>query len=255
MDERGPVRRTVAQRRSLEHVAHRPWPRQPGRWLVGQSWEDLLFAHWPVDAAILRPLVPAPLELETFEGTAWAAVVAFAMRGVRFAWCPPVPGTSAFAEVNLRTYVSHGGRPGVFFLTLEAHNPVALLLGRRAYALPYRRAEVRLERTGAGIAFRSERARGGSAVFAAGYAPRGRPANPAPGTRDHWFTERYCFYTVGRDGALRRTEVHHGPWSLAPAEAEIGVNTLGEAYGLDLSDSPLVHFSRAQDVVAWPPRR
>jgi len=215
-----------------------------------------LFAHWPVDASVLRPLVPAQLELEAFGDTTWVGVVGFTMRGVRLSWCPPVPGTSDFAEVNLRTYVTHGGRPGVFFLTLEAHNPVALLLGRHAYGLPYRRANLSLRPSGTGVSFRSERNRsqGRAAVFAAHYSPCGHPHAPATGTRDHWFTERYCFYTVGRDRAVRRTEVHHEPWSLQPAEAEISANTLGEPYGIDLSAAPLLHFSRSQDVVAWPPR-
>jgi len=197
--------------------------------------------------------VPAPLEPDLFDGRAFVGVVPFRMQTVRFAWCPPVVGTSSFAEINVRTYVTHQGRPGIFFLSLDVHNLVALEIGRRAFGLPYLRARVSLRTAGESVRFRSARV-GRRAAFAAEYEPTGPPRAPAAGSLEHWLTERYCFYTSGSAGTARRTEVHHPPWPLQPAAADIAESSLLEAHAINVSSAPLLHFSRSQDVVAWPPR-
>lgn len=216
----GPARRALAQHRSLGAAAHRPWPLPSGSWVIGQSWNELLFAHWPLDADAARRLVPAPLEPDLFDGCAFVGVVPFRMQTVRFAWCPPVVGTSSFAEINVRTYVTHGGRPGIFFLSLDVNNLVALEIGRRAFGLPYLRAGVSLRTAGESVRFRSERV-GRRAAFAAEYEPTGPPRAAVPGSLEHWLTERYCFYTLAGGRPARRTEVHHAPWPLQPAAAEV----------------------------------
>jgi len=129
------------------------------------------------------------------------------MQTVRFARCPPVVGTSSFAELNVRTYVTHRGRPGIFFLSLDVHNPVALEIGRRAYGLPYLRARVSLHTVGASVRFRSERVGRRRVAFAAEYQPTGPARAPEPGSLEHWLTERYCFYTLGGGRLARRTEI------------------------------------------------
>jgi uncharacterized protein YqjF (DUF2071 family) len=235
----GPARRALAQRRGLAETAHRPWPVPEGRWVIGQSWNHLLFAHWPIGAEAVRRLVPEPLVPDLYEGHAYVGVVPFRMETVRFAWCPPVAGTSSFAELNVRTYVTYGGKPGVLFVSLDVGNVVALEIGRRGFGLPYFRGDVRLEREGERVNFRAGR-QGHRGTFAAEYGPAGPPREPQPGTLEHWLTERYCFYTV-RGGNAWRTEVHHPPWQLQPAESNL--------------DAPIQHFSRAQDVVAWNARR
>ena len=73
----------------LDRIAHRPWPLPSGPWIMAQSWHDLLFAHWAVDVAMLRPHIPAKLEVDTFDGQAWLGVVPFSMTGVRLRWTPP----------------------------------------------------------------------------------------------------------------------------------------------------------------------
>ena len=178
------------------------------------------------------------------------------MRTVRLAWCPPVAGTSSFAEINVRTYVVDGDRPGIFFLALDAGNPIAVSLGRRLHGLPYLHAHVALERQSDAIAFHSSRDEPGwpTATFAATYRPAGVARRALPGALEHWLTERYCFYTATRDRGLLRTEVHHQPWPLQPATADIEVNSLAAPHEIELAGTPLLHFSRAQDVVAWAAR-
>jgi uncharacterized protein len=244
------------QRRSVAKTAHRPWPLPAGHWMVAQSWLDLAFLHWPIPDTELRRLVPAELELDTFEGQCWIGIVPFRMATVRCAWCPPVPGTSAFPEVNVRTYVVRGGKPGVFFLSLDAGNRIAIGIGRRVFGLPYVRSDIELRASGERVSFRSERTHPAApaAAFAATYRADG-PGGLAPaGTLEHWLTERYCFYAASRDAGVRRTDVHHLPWELQPAILDLQRNSLLNPFGLGpLAGEPLVHYSAAQHVVAWTP--
>ena len=102
-----------------------------------QVWHDLLFAHWQVNPDNLRPLVPAPLELDIYDGRAWVAVTPFHMSDVRMRALPPIPGMSAFPELNVRTYVKFGGVPGVFFFSLDAASRSAVIGARAAFFLLY----------------------------------------------------------------------------------------------------------------------
>ena len=104
----------------LNSTAHRPWPIPGGRWIMLQTWLDLLFAHWPIDPQLMRALVPPQLPLDTFEGNCWLAVTPFHMSGIRVRGLPALPGLSRFAELNVRTYVTLDGKPGVFFFSLDA---------------------------------------------------------------------------------------------------------------------------------------
>ena len=106
-------------------------------WVLAMQWHDLLFMHWPMAPAALRPLVPPPLELDTRDGTAWIGVVPFRMQGVHPHLMPNLPWISAFAELNVRTYVTIGGKPGVWFFSLDAANPLAVRAARLGFRLPY----------------------------------------------------------------------------------------------------------------------
>jgi uncharacterized protein YqjF (DUF2071 family) len=221
---------------------------------MAQTWRDLLFAHWPVAAEALRPLVPAALELDMFDRRAWVGVVPFRMTGIRARWLPPVPWLSAFAELNVRTYVTFGGKPGVNFFSLDAANPVAVATARRWFHLPYVNAAMSCREDGDAVQYSSRRTRRGTS--AAELRARYRPAGPVTlaerGSLAHWLTERYCLYTVDRQGRTMRGEIHHPPWPLQAAEADISVNTMASAAGITLpSEPPVLHFARRIDVVVW----
>jgi hypothetical protein len=220
-----------------------------------QTWEHLLFAHWPLPKQTLRPLVPASLTLETFEGHAWLGVTPFVVGTLRPRAAPGLLGL-AFPELNVRTYVTHDDRPGVFFFSLDAGSALAVAGARAAYSLPYFRAEFSVVHERGVVSYRCRRVHRGAppAEFHATYAPTGLPAPAAPGTLAHWLTERYCLYAVTRRGRLRRAEIHHAPWPLQPAGAEIHVNTLTRGLGFDLPRAPtLLHFAERLDVHVWPP--
>jgi uncharacterized protein YqjF (DUF2071 family) len=235
----------------LREVSHRPWPMPRRPWIMTQTWHDLLLAHWRIDAAALRERVPAQLDLDLFDGSAWLGIVAFEMTNVAPRGVPALPWLSAFPEINVRTYVRAGGRAGVYFLSLDAGNALAAAAARIAFHLPYHAASMRVEREGGFVRYRSRR-RSGGAVFEAQYAPEGEPALPDAGSLACFLAERYCLFTVDRGGRARRVDIHHPPWPLQPARAEIRENTMAETCGLALpSEKPLLHYAKRQDVVNW----
>jgi hypothetical protein len=77
-----------------------------------------------------------------------------------------------------------------------------------------------------------------------------------PGSIEHFLAERYCLYTADQKERIIRCEIHHPPWPLQPAEAEIPENTMAVAAGMTIADlkPELLHFSRQQEVVVWAPQ-
>lgn len=152
-----------------------------------QTWNDLLFAHWPVPATVLRPLIPSGLPLDTFDGECWVAVTPFHMTGVRARWMPPIPGTAQFPELNVRTYVTYGGKPGVFFFSLDAASRLAVWGARTAYHLPYYFAQIKVTQEDGH--FRYESVRNSGTLLRASYSPVGAVQLRKPGTIEHWLTD------------------------------------------------------------------
>ena len=238
---------------ALSHLEHRPWPLLERPWSWRQSWRDLLFAHWPVPAATLQRFVPDTLRVDEFGETSWIGLVPFRMTGVMRRPLPDMPWVSAFPELNVRIYVEHGGKPGVWFLSLDATNALAVWAARRFFHLPYHRARMALREDSDAIHYESER---GRARLRARYRPTSAPYASRPGSLEHWLTERYCLYAVAPDGSLWRNEVQHAPWPLQRATAEILENTYFDVHGLDVRGPPSqLHFARALDVVVWSGER
>ena len=225
---------------------------------MAQTWHDLLFAHWPVELAALRRHIPAALEIDTYQGQAWLGVVPFRMSGVRLRETPALPGFSAFPELNVRTYVVAGEKPGVWFFSLDAANRIAVAVARAWFHLPYFRARMSCEEQNGWIEYRCGRMHRGApcGVFSGRYRATGAVFSAPPGSLEHFLTERYCLYSVDARGRILRGEIHHAPWPLQPAEAELTSNTMSEAAGIHLAPArPLLHFARRLEVVVWPPKR
>jgi uncharacterized protein len=242
----------------LSRTEHRPYPRPAGPWVLFMSWHDLLFMHWPVHEGALRSLIPPALHLDTFDGSAWLSVTPFRMTGVRPRFLPSVPPLSNFPELNVRTYVTAGGKPGIWFFSLDAGNPVAVRLARATFHLPYLDAEMSCAVVGDEVHYRSVRTQVGAsgAEFAARYRPVGEPSETRPDTLENFLTERYCLYAADAAGNVYRGDIHHHPWPLQPAEAEVEKLTMTEQIGVALPETgPVLHFSERLDVLAWSPRR
>ena len=239
---------------ALQHLAHRPWPLPTRRWTWRQTWHDLLFLHWPVPAPSLRTLVPPPLAIQEFGGAAWVGVIPFWMSDVAWRGWPGLPGASAFPELNVRTYVSWADQPGVWFFSLDAASRLAVWAARRLYHLPYEFAAMRVRHAGEQTEYRSERPSGHG--FAATYGATGPVAASAPGSLEHWLTARYCLYARSAGGALSRAQIHHAPWPLQPAAANVSRNDMLRVHGIDVTGpAPHLCYAARMDVVVWPRQR
>jgi uncharacterized protein len=198
-------------------------------WIMRMRWVDLLFAHWPVPAEVLRPLVPSDLEIDTFEGLAYLGIVPFRMEDVAPRGFPALPSIGAFPEV-----------------------------ARAVFHLPYFHASMSTERAGDAVTFRSRRRdrRGRPAALEMRYRPTGPVGHAAPGSLEGWLTDRLRLFAVDGRGRLTTTEVRHDPWPLRPAEAEFRIESLAAAQDIRLPDEPPhLRFADRLDVVAWRPRR
>jgi uncharacterized protein YqjF (DUF2071 family) len=224
---------------------------------MAQTWRDLLFAHWALEPDVVRPVLPDVLPLDTFEGRAWIAVTPFEVTGLRGRGLPPLPGTARFPELNLRTYTTLGGKPGIYFLSLDAANALAVLAARRTYLLPYFTARMRISRHGQNVHYVSHRISrdGQTAGFEATYAPSGPPTTATPGTLEYFLTERYCLYTLGDRPQVYRADIQHPPWPLRPATATLSHNTMTGSWRIGLpAAEPVLHFATLQQVLIWPLR-
>jgi uncharacterized protein len=219
-----------------------------------QTWHDLLFAHWPLPAGKMRPLVPAQLDLDTFDDQCWVGAIPFHMSGIRGRGLPPLPGLSRFPELNVRTYVTYRGKPGVYFFSLDAANLPAVWAARTFYHLPYFQAAMYSKELRGNIHYYSRRL-GGGAEFRGHYRPTAEVRLREIGSIEHWLTERYCLYTTHR-GQVYRGEIHHQQWPLQDAEAEFETNAVAAAAEISLpGNAPLLHFASRLEVLIWPLRR
>jgi uncharacterized protein len=244
----------------LDKTSHRPWPLPKGHWAMSQRWNDLLFAHWPIRIAEIDALLPEGLEADVFQGSAWLGVVPFWMDKIQLRGLPSIPGARKFPELNLRTYVRdlRTGTPGVYFFSLDAGNLLAVMVGRGFFHLPYYWAQMSVKPRGEReFSFYSRRLLSGKPVrFAARYrgmGPTHKLAQSRAGTIEYFLTERYCLFSRDSLGRLVRANIHHVPWPLEEAEAEIEYNDLPAQVGLCLPESkPLLHYSRHLAVYVWP---
>jgi uncharacterized protein YqjF (DUF2071 family) len=246
-----------------------------------QSWGKLLFMHWPMDPEILRPLIPSQLSIDTFQGQAWIGVVPFTMWGIRASFLPPIPGSSAFHELNVRTYVHYQGVPGVWFFSLDAANSLAVWGARTFYHLPYFNATMSLKQKENLIEYSSDRSEGRTyaqffAADAEGFSadfesvqfqnlPKakldvswkiGAPAPQAqPDSIEFFLTERYCLYSYHRR-KLYRSRIFHEPWPLRTASVDSCQSTMIESLGIaQPKDEPLLHYAESIAVDIWPLQR
>jgi hypothetical protein len=215
---------------------------------MGQTWDDLLFAHYRVSLPSLQQLVPEALEVQDHSGSGWIGVTPFAITGLRARGTPPLPFVSSFLELNVRTYVTRDGKPGIWFFSLDASSRLAVEGARRLYRLPYFLANITRRRRGDEILYDCSRHEG--KAFSGMYRPDGDVFQAEEGSREHFLTERYCLYAEEK-GRMYRADIHHRPWPLQPAAAEIDLNTMPPR-GLAVEGEPLLHFSARQDVVIWP---
>jgi uncharacterized protein YqjF (DUF2071 family) len=218
-----------------------------------QHWRRLTFLHWRYPPAAVQALLPAGLQVETFDGAAWVGLVPFLMDGVRPPGVPPLPWASRFPETNVRTYaLGPDGRSAIWFLSLDAARLGAVLAARAGYALPYFWSRMSVGPPG-------PTGPGGGVVDRLVYRSRRRWPGPAGarcdagvelgapfeagelGPLDHFLTARYRLWTVIA-GRLAAAAAEHPPWLLRRARLLHLDQDLLQAAGLPAPEGvPVVH--------------
>lgn len=221
------------------------------------GWRHVLFANWPVSPTVVDAAIPDALTVDTFDGDAWLSVVPFTNVDVRPRIFPAGTGLP-LPELNLRTYVTYGDTPGVYFFSLDAQGVLAVLGTRIFHHLPYYYSRIDLVEDDDQIRFTSHRRHPGARPvhFKATYSPEGDSSSAESETLAWFLTERYRYYTEAPDGTVRHAEIRHNPWSLYDVDVEIEENTLFRANGFETPDSDPVHFySPGVDTIASKSKR
>jgi uncharacterized protein YqjF (DUF2071 family) len=236
------------------NYSDRTWDLPHRSWRLRMRWHDLLFMHYRVDAEQLQQLLPRGLSLDLFESDAWIGLVPFRMSDVAPRFVPAVPWMSAFPELNVRTYVTIDGKPGVWFFSLDATNPIAVRIARRFFHLKYMDARIEQSFNDEWYSYTSRRThrREPTATLSVRYRPTSDIFFAKPGTLEYWLTARYCLYAATLTGQLLRGEIDHPAWPLQPAEAIVEGNSMLNGLDLNILDSaPHLLFSKDITVRAW----
>ncbi|TKD68302.1 YqjF family protein [Pseudalkalibacillus hwajinpoensis] len=221
-------------------------------WIMKQTWDDLLFLHWPVDASWLQSLLPSELEVDTFDGVAWIGIVPFEMNSIRFRGLPAVPFASQLLELNVRTYVKYNNKHGVYFFSLDASHAAGVLLARNVFHLPYFKADMSKQKERQQVEFTSVRNHKGveQAKYHIIYEPISGPYEAKNGNLDFWLTERDRLFIV-RNGSVLQGKIDHDRWPLQDASADVLQDTLSDHYRYK-EDQVITHFSKSVTTYLWP---
>jgi uncharacterized protein YqjF (DUF2071 family) len=219
---------------------------------VGMDWRHVLFANWPVEPSILDAHLPSTLDVDTFDGRGWLSVVPFVNAAVRPKGVPRSLGFT-LPELNLRTYVTHDGTPGVYFFSLDAEGRLGVIAARLFHHLPYYDAAIETSVANGRVEFQSRRRHPGARPcdFHASYEPTGDEFLADSDSLAWFLTERYRYFTETPGGDLRDARIRHEQWPLREAKLCIDTNEVFEANGFATpEDDPHLLYSPGVDVVA-----
>ncbi len=229
---------------------------------VAMRWRHVLFESYPVEPDTVAARLPDALAVDTFDGDAWLSVVPFVNADVRPRGLPATAGLD-LPELNLRTYVTCGGEPGVYFFSLDAEGALGVVGARLFHRLPYYYARMRVDRVGDRVFFESRRRHPGArpVAYAANYGPDGDTFRAPRDELARFLVERYRYYTMGMDNTVRYAGIDHEPWTLAPASVDTGTSTAGAstlfgANGFETPDrEPVVYYGSDLAVTATASQR
>ena len=230
----------------FNNIEHRPWPLPNEKWQWQQTWEDLAFIHWEIDESQIRDKVPPQLEIDKYKGKAYIGIIPFRMSGVTKRGYPSPSYFCDFPEINVRTYVTYEGKPGVFFFSLDVTNFLVVWFAKLFFYLPYYQAKMSVNEIGTSINYIHLRQ---DKVFEATYGSRGK-AMFEKESFEVWSTERYCLYSNNKAGNIFCADVHHQQWALETAELTIKANTMLNDFKIG-QQHPSVLFSKSLDVAVY----
>jgi uncharacterized protein len=249
------TKRDLSKPSAIDRLSIRERP--DGQPLMHQAWGKLLFMHWRIDEKELRRLIPAQLEIDTFDGTGWIGIIPFTMWDIRALppFVPAVPGLSAAHELNVRTYVHYDNVPGVWFFSLDCSSPAAVMAARTFYHLPYYNANIDLVQDRNTIDYTLARSDDPPAAFKASWNVGEMKPFSHPESLDFFLTERYCLYSES-GGDLYRARIFHQPWPLQEATINSYRTTMIESLGVKSpKGEPVLHYAEEIEVDIWAIKR
>jgi uncharacterized protein YqjF (DUF2071 family) len=101
-------------------------PKHPIR--MRTVFRDCVLVNFAIDPAVMRALLPAPIEPAIHHGAAHLSIVIARMDRMRPVFVPRRLGIT-YDQVVYRVVVRHRGEPGVFFLRSDANNRLMCLAG------------------------------------------------------------------------------------------------------------------------------
>jgi uncharacterized protein len=209
------------------------------------QWNRITFLHWRYPPQVVQSFLPAGLTADTCDGTAWIGLTPFLMEGVRPPGMPALPWLSRFGEVNVRTYARDArGRPGIWFLSLDAARLPAVLAARAGYRLPYFWSRIRVAASGNRIRYSCRRRHRAGSARCDVEVELGEPlAGAARDGLAEFLTARYRLFAVIA-GRLAAAEAEHPPWPLLQARVlGLDQDLLGAAGLPPPAGGPLAHAS------------
>jgi len=219
-----------------------------------QQWQDLAYIHWRYPIEEIQALLPAGVEVDTFDGSAWVGLIPFSMRNIGLPGLPAVPYFGSFPEVNVRTYVRRNGVPGVWFFSLDVNRFLPALVARVSYFLPYCWGKASNKRTDTTLETEVRR-RWPSRASTSIRVSIGDPIE-SPDDLSVFLSARWGLYSRGIGKGVRYAPVDHERWPLWTAKLESLNDTLLIAAGLSAPvGDPHVMFSPGVSVRIGLPRR
>ena len=240
--------------RSVRLVSHVVCPNPVKRPVMKQQWRDLAYIHWEYEPEEVQALLPAGIEVDTFDGKAWVGLIPFSMRNISFPLIPPVPYFGSFPEVNVRTYVKRNGVPGVWFFSLDVNRLIPAFFARATYFIPYCWGKASHKKTEAKLL--TSVARRWPSKSSSHIELSIGERIESPSELAHFLSARWGLFSQGFGGRLRYAPVDHEQWELYSASIDMLDDKLVTAAGLPAPRGEAhVMFSPGVSVRIGKPRR
>jgi uncharacterized protein YqjF (DUF2071 family) len=198
-------------------------------WIIQQQWDHVLFLSWLIEPHLIQQLVP--FELDLIDGKAAISIVPFEMSRIRFRNLPEVPFLSRLLELNLRTYVRHEGKTGIYFLTLDTDSIIGNWVANRFFRLPYRLANLSAnmpQEKNDQYLFESAHPQYELKIQATITANQATPT-----LLNTWISERYHLFLKKGD-SIYRGDVYHTPWSLREVKSVQYLGNFEKSFGIPI---------------------
>ena len=227
----------------LTQRSNRQYPLPQKKWKYYQQWHNTVFFHWKVPRILLEEYIPKGLELDTHHNIAWISLVAFEVKNMRMRNLPVLPYISHFHEINIRTYVTRDGIPGIYLFSIETDKLIEVLFSRLLIGLPYKKSMIKRTE-------RSLLAQNGVLNSYLNIEVKNKASVLEKTDLDFWLSERHALYENCNE-KMYRFDVHHPEWNLYNLNAKINkIKYKAGRYNFNIYPDK-VHYSKKIEVLLW----